>query len=414
MTRRNIGGLALIFLCLACSSAGRPQPGSQGLTVDRQAPDLSFVLSVKDGRTQFHLGEIIEMDEAFSSSAPGKYLLLSLPKKIKGGHNAEFKVTPGQNAIDRARDGGQRSAFMVLHANCDGVGVGGSFGGCADCANELPLEASAIHFPYSLTEQFQITEPGHYVIQAEAANVVLAPLDPERSTPISMVSNAIEIDVVEDQAWSQEKLDDAVARFEAARASYFGGGWNLLSPQDLSPKDLHVSIDLEWNMQSAAEIMRVLDTENSLREIVKRYDGVAQNPDYYNHVLFRGIIQSKHHSLAIQLLADRMLEPDFSVSRDLIDQLTAMTLENQFPGALAEDRDSIGRFYPAARQILYDYILRLGKSLPNKDESALDTSLATFKTYAKEDFCTGTPLIPEASFSHLIQPVQSFGFESRP
>jgi hypothetical protein len=372
---------------------------------------LSFVLSVKDGRTQFHLGEIIEMDEAFSSSADGKYLLLSLPKKVKGGHGAEFKVTPGQNAIDRARDGGGQSAFMVLHANCDGVGVGGSFGGGAG-ADELPLKASAIHFPYSLTEQFQITEPGHYLIQAEAADVVLAPLDLELSTPISLVSNAVEIDVVEDQAWSQRKLDDAVARFDAARASYFAGGWSLLSPQDLSPKDLLVSIDLEWKMQSAAEIMRVLDTDDSLREIVRRYDGVAQKPDYYNHVLFRGIIQSKHHSLAIQLLADRMLAPDFSVSRDLIDQLTAMTLENQFPGALAEDRDSNSRFYPAAGQILYDYILRLGESLPDKSESALDTSLTTFKTYAKEDFCTGTQLIPDASFNHLIRPVQSSDPES--
>jgi hypothetical protein len=413
MMRRTTDGLALIFLCLAWSSPGRPQPVSQGLTIDQQAPDLSFVLRVKDGRTQFHLGEIIEMDEAFSSSASGKYLLLSLPKKINGGHSAEFKVTPGQNAIDRARDGGKRSAFMVLHANCDGVGVGGSFGGCADCDTEFPLKSSAIHFPYSLTEQFQITEPGHYVIQAEAANVVLAPLDLERSTPISLVSNTIQIDVVEDLAWSQAKLDDAVARFEASRASYVSGGWSLLLSQDLSPKDLHATMDLQWKMQSAAEIMRVLDTEDSLREIVKRYDGAAQNPDYYNHVLFRGIIQSKHHTLAIQLLADRMLAPDFSVSRDLIDQLTAMTLENQFPGALAEDRDSNLRFYPSARQILYDYILRLGKSLPNKNESALDTSLATFKTYAREDFCTGTPLILDVSFNHMIQ-LQSSDSESRP
>jgi hypothetical protein len=262
-------------------------------------------------------------------------------------------------------------------------------------------------------EQFQITEPGYYVIQAEAANGVLAPLDLERSTPISLFSNAIQIDVVEDLAWSQAKLDDAVARFEAARASYLSGGWSLLSPQDLSPKDLHASMDLQWKMQSAAEIMRVLDTEDSLREIVKRYDGAAQNPDYYNHVLFRAIIQSKHHSLAIQLLADRMLAPDFSVSPELIDQLTAMTLENQFPGALAEDRDSNLRFYPAARQILYDYILRLGKSLPNKNENALDTSLATFKTYANEDFCTGTPLMPDASFNHVIQ-LESSDSESRP
>src|SRR5262249_17224916 len=113
-------------------------------------------------------------------------------------------------------------------------------------------------------------------------------------------------------------------------------------------------------------------------------------------------------------LADRMVKPDFSVSRSLIDQLTAMTLENEFPGALAEDRASIRRFYPAARRILHDYILALGESLQKKNESALDTSLATFKTYAQEDVGKGTPLIPTASFNRLIQPVQSFDPESHP
>jgi hypothetical protein len=120
--------------------------------------------------------------------------------------------------------------------------------------------------------------------------------------------------------------------------------------------------------------------------------------------LYSGIIQSRHRSLAITLLAQRMLEPDFSVSDDLIDQLTAMTLLEDFPLALDSDDASYKRrFYPAARKILQNYVLALGKSLPNKNSLAFKPSLKAFNSYANQDFCTGKPLISLKTWQEITR-----------
>lgn len=154
------------------------QPGQHSVETSKQPSELHFVLSTKDGHTQFHLGEVIEMEEAYSADSPDKYLLLSLPAKLQGGHWAQVRMRPERHVIDRTRDAGGRSAYSILHVNCF-VGVGGGFGGgCADCDGAYPLKAAPIHFPYVLTGQFQIMEAGHYFIQAEAASVVRAPLRP--------------------------------------------------------------------------------------------------------------------------------------------------------------------------------------------------------------------------------------------
>jgi hypothetical protein len=394
--------------------AARGQPGGSSAPA-AQPSDLHFVLSTKAGRTEFHLGEIIDLEEAFSSDAPGKYLLLGLPAKLHGGHSAEVRMRPEKHAIDRRRDPGFRSTYSILHVNCSGGIGGGIGGGCADCDHAWPLKSAPIRFPLGLTAQFQIMEPGRYLIQAEAANVVLAPFDLENSVPISLTSNTVEIDVVDDPLWSREKLEEAVRSFENAHSQYLSKGLDTARADQLNSERREAQISLQWKIQSSAEIMRVLDTEESLAEIIRRYDGAAENPDYLNHVLLEGIIQSKHQALALNLLAARILEPDFSVSKQLIDQLTAMALENQFPGSLAaDDIQSRRRYYPEARRILHDYILALGKSLPEKGEHALGPSLATFKSYAKEDFCSGEPLIPGATFEGALRQVRAFDSEPEP
>jgi hypothetical protein len=44
---------------------------------------LSFVLTTRNGQKLFHLGEMIEIEEDYSSSIPGQYSLLQNPQKLK-------------------------------------------------------------------------------------------------------------------------------------------------------------------------------------------------------------------------------------------------------------------------------------------------------------------------------------------
>jgi hypothetical protein len=364
-----------------------------------QPPDLHYQLATKDGRVIFHLGEIIELEEAYSAEVPDKYLLLSQPKKVNG-HAAQMMIEPNHGVIDRVLDEGVRSVESIMHANCGGIG-GAIASGCADCDTQRLLSPSPIKIPFTLTRQFQITEPGHYFLQTKAANVVVAPAAEQLDTPITLTSNILEIEVVEDPLWSRETLAAAIEQFEKAEAKYVSYGWDKVPMSQMGAEGIGERMSLEAEMQRAAEKMKLLDTEDSLAEIIRRYDGASIDWDYYRHIFYDGIIKSKHSSLAIDLLAQRMLQPDFWVSERVIDQLTAMKLQSQFPAAFDRNDSSYRKqFYPEARRILHDYVLAVGKSLAEKDSNAYASSLNVFNLYARQDYCTGKPLI---SVSELQQ-----------
>src|SRR5215471_7902336 len=148
--------VSCLLVVLSCPAFPQSVPPD---AISNQPSDLHLVLTTKDGRTQFRLGEIIELDLAYSSDVPGKYLLLSQPEKIKG-HSARTIVSPSEHVIDRFKDSGNRSVHAILHVNCK-WGHGGGIGSGSGCgAGALPLRATPIRFPYALTNQFQITDAG--------------------------------------------------------------------------------------------------------------------------------------------------------------------------------------------------------------------------------------------------------------
>jgi len=364
---------------------------------------LHYEIATKDGRTLFHLGEAIEIEESYSADVPGKYLWLSLPQQVKG-HPAQVAITLSSGVIDRIHDNGQRSTDFILHSNClYGYGSGIS-SGCGDCDSRRTLSQSPIRVPLNITRHFQITQPGHYSIQTNAANVVRQSM--QSIVPITLTSNTLEIDVIEDQQWSAEALVAAVEQFDKAQAEYIFHGWDKLPMSGMGTEGIGKRTNLEAEMQSAAEKMKLLDTEESLAEIVRRYDGANIGPDYYRYILYNGIIQSKHKSLAIDLLSERMLQPDFWVSEQVIEQVTSMKLQSEFPTALDSTEASYQKqLYPAARRILHDYVLAVGKSLAKKDSSAYGPSLNVFNTYARQDYCTGKPLISKSEMQTINQEI---------
>ena len=114
--------------------------------------------------------------------------------------------------------------------------------------------------------------------------------------PIALTSNRLEIEVVEDPQWSSETLRAAMDRFDKAREKLASRGWNTLPVDKMGAKELVERMGLEMEVQHAAETMKLLDTEDSLAEIVRRYDGAQVGPDYYRYILYSGIIQSRHRS----------------------------------------------------------------------------------------------------------------------
>lgn len=384
-------GFVAAVLVLLTSAVAQNENAS--VAEGQQPSDLHYELAIKGGRTLFHLGETIELEEAYSAEVLDKYLLLSQPKKING-HAAQMTIEPNRGVIDRTRDEGKRSADSILHANCLNRVGGGIGGGCFDCETQWRLSSSPLRVPFNVTRQFQVTAPGHYFLQTKASNVVVAPTAVQLKVAIALTSNILEIEVVDDPLWSRDTLTAAIDQFNKAEAKYISYGWDKLPMNQMGTEGMGERVNLEGEMQEATEKMKLLDTEESLAEIVRRYDGANIGWDYYRYILYDGIIQSKHTLLAISLLSERMLQPDFWVSEHVIDQLTAMKLQSQFPSALDSNDSSYKKqIYPEARKILRDYILAVGKSLAEKDDKAYAPSLNVFKMYARQDFCTGKPLI---------------------
>ncbi len=106
----------------------------------------------------------------------------------------------------------------ILQVRCVGEGIGSGEGGfCGDCDGAYKLGVVAVHFPYVLNYRFAITVPGHYSIQARAANVVSTD---DVSKPIPVASTRLEIEIVRDDNWSHQQLRLAADRFEEAQRSY--------------------------------------------------------------------------------------------------------------------------------------------------------------------------------------------------
>ncbi len=86
-----------------------------------------------------------------------------------------------------------------------------------------------------------------------------------------------------------------------------------------------------------------------------------------------------------------------------------MKLQREFPIALDSEEASYQKqFYPAARRILHDYVLAVGKSLAEKDSNAYALSLNVFNFYARQDYCTGKPLISKIEMQEIEQQIGTY------
>jgi hypothetical protein len=388
MFLRSSTTAALLGVLLAVARPQVSQNATDKTGTSTNPPELSFVLATRDGQRLFHVGEMIEIEEDYSSRVPGLYSLLQNPQKVEGGSSSQLTILPSAAVIDRLHQNGRVSAAAILNARCvdGGLGIGSSTGGCADCDNLYKLGLEPVRFPYVLNNRFTITRPGHYTIQARAANIVPTS---DLNKPIPVTSTQLEIEIVSDANWSHLQLGLAVDRYDQAHTKYLLNGWNVSNPVG----DIAEQTKTALEMEKSAETIRFLDTEDSLREAVRLFDGSPTVATYENAFL-KAILESSHRELAVPLLANRIVDEDFVASVDFIDMLTAMTIQAEEPTAFSRgDLSSRRQLNPRTLEILRGYVLSLGPSLPSKRAGAREAGIATFEHYASKEYCTDEPLI---------------------
>jgi hypothetical protein len=57
---------------------------------------------------------------------------------------------------------------------------------------------------------------------------------------------------------------------------------------------------------------------------------------------------------------------------------------------------------------LHDYVLAVGRSLAEKDDNAYAPSLNVFSAYARQDYCTGKPLISSSELREITRAIDAY------
>jgi len=358
-------------------------------------PEVKLELRAPDGRTEFHLGERIQLLEVYTTAAPGKYSVLDskLEPNQRGLH--PIQVAPAEYVV--ARNSASVSAEPILMANCatgSTVAPGPVMREHAEILGAKPVELS-----FELTAEVQLTRPGVYTLQATRHNI----RNTATKAELTVEAKPLQITVVEDPGWSHSELEESASQFEIARGAYESMKPAEKSP-DASPSQAAAEElqrkQLSAKMHEAARNMSAIDTEESLARIVGYFDGSIESEQMF----WQSIQESRHRRQVLDLLSNRMLQPDFRVTPQFLEAMTAFSLESEQPFVYRQDTpDSRKQLSSRARDILKSQLLALAPSINSKDPAARDVSRATFLDLAKRKYCAADPILDPAQAAQLLQ-----------
>jgi hypothetical protein len=378
--RVAVAGFAFIS---AIVSAQEAAPPSSPPSADSNAPPVSVILKRKDDKP-LHFGEKIELEVQYVALQPG-YVRVQGAHKLAGYDSWKMECQPAEQIIDRRRSNGQVSAepFYYGKLGCP-TGTGGSRAiGCSDCGGEMMLGREPTSFPVTLNYDFQFLQPGRYVCTEHTADVTIQRKSPnEERAAIPISSYPLTLDVKDDPTWSAETLTKTLQELETTKC-------NNAPDNGMHCTELITTI-------------RYLDTEDSLRALVKLYPGTFDR-NWPDHIWF-GILQSRHAQLRLDLLEKRMQDADFAVTTPFLDTLVALAIQRDTPEAFDDDTPAKdgSPYYAASLSLLLGYLKLVGDSLPNKQGEARRVSLETYKGYASQLFCEDDPLIAPAEMQRVL------------
>jgi len=350
-----------------------------------QPADLKLLLQTDDGRTEFHLGELIKLKIGYASPSAGRYLFESTVLSRSGMRSATIECTPKDKVIDRLEVTGVVSAWQMFYSG-PGCGVGfGSGGGigCADCDGETPITEKPewwIHI--LLNQRKQFSQPGRYICRADSADVRLASTSRENPYIFELKSVPVELNIVKDFAWSKQTLDASVTDWQR-RACYLGTE-NFV------------------NCSEDAEVIRFLNTDDSLRAAASLYpgpEGWGAKDDF-----FKAFMENPNRKLALELLRNRSLDPDVIVNDQLAGIIVGMAIQVDSPSAFEPGSDP-AVFHERSLSLLNTYLQDLGASLPKKTAKALIASRETYERMAGGMYCNAEPLVADSEVQAVLAAV---------
>jgi hypothetical protein len=343
-----------------------------------QAPtDVTVTLAAKDGRPQFRVGEPIELELRFQSSAPGKYAVwTNLPHRdARNAQYDRFTVQPVQGVADPLADAfAQQTAFAI-------------FGRMPEPA---PLAGGPVTVELFLNEWLSFRQPGHYRVTADTTRAVMAPPPAPPQSPnarlglpeppgpaVPLTSSALEIDIVAPEpGWAAAQLAQAVAVLERPDPP---------GPQIGQRYDMRQAQASQTETERAALTLRCLETPEAARAMVRFYENGRQ---YAQQQVRAGINATPNRKEAIAAMEEAVAAPDIGITYGFLGtlmELTELTRFGPMPPSSLKTPEDIRRsitevempYHERAKGTEDEIWAKLAAALPHKQGAALAVSLQT-------------------------------------
>ena len=275
---RRLSNIALVLIAPAILSA-------------QALDDVEFQLSVTRDPPVFHIGERIELELRFSTSAAGKYRITNSSANRFAPIGESYSVSPSDGAVDPTED-----EYTL--------GMAGSF-----MSGLAPLTDKPVLLHAILNEWFRFTRPGRYVVTASSTRVSLEDGDDGLafpSKPETVRSAPLELNIIAaDTVWSGNQM-----------------------------REIAAVLDSEANSSEKSEAVRrlsYLDTEAAAIEMARRYVN-TKDSDSWRYEFNRGLLETSFSAAAIPILEASLKDNQESVRVDVIQLLARMVASQEFRG----------------------------------------------------------------------------------
>jgi len=312
---------ALLILLLVTTAVAQPNDVPPPLD-----PKVLLKVTVVGDRREFHMGEIIPIELAFSSRIKDRYRVNEAQYDRSGRMNYEhFVITPPEGAVDPLAE--------YFDAGMDMLGglTGFSF-----------LSRKAWTIRLNVNEWLRFTKAGEYKLKVASQRVEVADLQAAGGTsPVTTMSNEVTFKVLPPQpVWEKRVYEKAVAALSLIANA---------SEQTNESKTAR---------SKALETLRFLGTPQATHELVQQLrEDWGGGTD-----CFFGIISSPHRDVAREALEQALADPDHAIGETFLDALSFVESENATREATAAQDDQKA-------------VEKLVRALPNKRGKALHTSL---------------------------------------
>ena len=323
--------------------------------------DLSFVVKLKDGKYQFHVGEKIRLELSFSSTSPDAYVFDNANYDRSGRLEIDRFVIDQTDAVT--------DPLLDYYHRSLGHGLGGLRGiGALGAAPRL--------ITYDLNEWLRFEKPGKYRLYVISDRLTKGKPNHQGNTRVEPVSNLVEFEIIPaNREWEQATL---------------AGAARILD----QPKNRNLSVG-ESERQAACRVLRFLGSDAATKEMIARFRGEDRECDFE---YFLGLVGAPNHRSTIQQMEIALDGPTHPVSSTFLSALVSLASAEQSPDGWQQfPNDDAGQKAARAQwerwRANYDltvrnYLDRLANALAHKERIAAAISLQTLLTFNRNDQST--------------------------